>query len=230
MARKTREAALATREALVDAAERVFRREGVTRTSLAEIAAEAGVTRGAIYWHFRDKGELLDAMCQRTMLPLDAALANAAGADDPLATLRRLAVDALRQLAQDPRTQAVFEILFHKCELVGDVAERGAAHSTDRDECLVSVRRLFEAAVARGQLPADTDTALTAHAMHAFVIGVMHEWVRSPGDYDLAVAAEPLVDCFIAGLRERAPRAKAAGRRDAPCADAARTELAGKRR
>ena len=69
MVRKTKEAALATREALIDAAERTFRRRGVTRTSLADVAAEAGMTRGAIYWHFRDKAELFEAMCARTMMP-----------------------------------------------------------------------------------------------------------------------------------------------------------------
>jgi TetR/AcrR family acrAB operon transcriptional repressor len=209
MVRKTREAALATREALIDAAEQVFRREGVTRTSLAEIAAEAGVTRGAIYWHFRDKSELLDAMCERTVLPLDRALARADCVDDPLGTIRRLAVDALRQLATDARTQAVFEILFHKCELVGEVAEKSAARATDRNECLSSVRVLLDAAVANGQLAADTDTEIAAHAMHAYMIGLMHEWVRSPGDYDLALAAASMVDCFLAGLKASPPRSSA---------------------
>jgi TetR/AcrR family acrAB operon transcriptional repressor len=42
--------------------------------------------------------------------------------------------------------------------------------------------------------------------MHAYVIGVMHEWVRSPGDYDLAAAAPALVDVMLAGLRAQPPR------------------------
>src|SRR5512145_2660241 len=87
MVRKTKEAALATREALIDAAERVFRRNGVTRTSLADVAAEAGMTRGAIYWHFRDKAELLEAMCSRTTMPHHAAqgcLGGGSAVTDPL--------------------------------------------------------------------------------------------------------------------------------------------------
>ena len=162
MVRRTKEAALATREALIDAAQRVFRREGVSRTSLAEIAAEAGVTRGAIYWHFRDKAELVDAMCERTVLPLDAAMSRLADAarNDPLGTARSLAVDALMQLARDGRTQAVFEILFHKCELVGELAERSAAQQSDRRQCLSSVEALLDLAAAKGQLPPDTDTRL----------------------------------------------------------------------
>jgi len=62
MARKTKLEALETRERLLDAGEVVFRQRGVTRTSLAEIAAAAGVTRGAVYWHFKDKAALFHAM------------------------------------------------------------------------------------------------------------------------------------------------------------------------
>ncbi len=208
MVRRTREAALATREALIDAAEQVFRRDGVTRTSLAEIAATAGVTRGAVYWHFRDKAELLDAMCERTVLPLDAAVARAgeAARTDPLGTLRGLAVEALTQLARDPRTQAVFEILFHKCELVGELAQRSAAQQSDRRRCLGSVESLFELAVANGQLPSDTDTRLATNMMHAYVIGLMHEWVLDPADYDLVAAAPMMIDAFVAGLRAQPPK------------------------
>ena len=215
MVRKTREAALATKEALIDAAEQVFRREGVSRTSLAEIAAEAGVTRGAIYWHFRDKAELLDAMCARTVLPLDAAFARAGDAAraDPLGTLRKLAVDALAQLARDPRTQAVFEILFHKCEFVGELAQRNAAQHVDRSECLCTVEHLFDLAIAKGQLPPDTDTRLCTNMMHAYVIGLMHEWVLDPQAYDLLSAAPAMIDTFVAGLETRPPR-KAAEARD----------------
>ena len=207
MVRRTKEAALATREALIDAAQRVFRREGVSRTSLAEIAAEAGVTRGAIYWHFRDKAELVDAMCERTVLPLDAAMSRLADAarNDPLGTARSLAVDALMQLARDGRTQAVFEILFHKCELVGELAERSAAQQSDRRQCLSSVEALLDLAAAKGELPADTDTRLATHMMHAYVIGLMHEWVLDPEAYDLATAAPALIDTCIAGLKARPP-------------------------
>src|SRR5438270_1201693 len=124
MARRTREEALATRAQILDAAERVFHDKGVAHASLEDIAAAAQVTRGAIYWHFRDKAELFDAMMQRVVLPVEAI---SEGADcceqaDPLELLRRTAIDVLLRTARDAKTRRVFEIAYHKCEYVGDAA------------------------------------------------------------------------------------------------------------
>ncbi len=70
MARKTKAEAEATRESLLDAAESMFMEKGVARASLEEIARTAGVTRGgAVYWHFRNKQDILDAMLERVRAP-----------------------------------------------------------------------------------------------------------------------------------------------------------------
>lgn len=58
MARKTKQQALETRQHILDVAMRLFSQQGVSATSLAQIAQAAGVTRGAIYWHFKDKSDL----------------------------------------------------------------------------------------------------------------------------------------------------------------------------
>lgn len=51
MARKTREEAEQTRYLLLDTAEQLFSEKGVSKTTLADIASAAGLTRGAVYWH-----------------------------------------------------------------------------------------------------------------------------------------------------------------------------------
>ena len=207
MARRTKTEAAATRAALLDAAERVFRERGVAHTSLAEVAAAAGVTRGAVYWHFRDKVDLFEALCERVQLPMEAMLASAGEIrqKDPLGALRTLAVNGLTRLATDARTQAVFDVVFHKCEFAAEfatVAER--RHATDSG-CLANVERLLKQAVSAGQLPRDADTRLAARCMNAFMVGVMHEWVQRPGAYDLAQAAPAMIDALLAGLVARPP-------------------------
>jgi TetR/AcrR family transcriptional regulator, acrAB operon repressor len=210
MARRTKEEAAITREQLLDAAERIFRENGVTRTSLAEVAQAAGVTRGAVYWHFRDKADLFTAMCERATLPLDAALERAAvaGVNDPLGMLRTLAITALTRLATDARSQAVFEVIFHKSELTDELATIAERKQCGQRECLLQVERVVRQAVVAGQLPVDTDTALATQALHAFMTGIMHEWVGNKAAYDLAAAAPAFIDMILAGLQADPPRRK----------------------
>lgn len=208
MVRKVKAQAAMTRERLLDAAESVFREHGVARTSLTEVAAMAGVTRGAVYWHFRDKADLLAAMCQRAILPLDGIdpAAMAVAQDNPLAALRSLAVSALDRLASELRTQAVFEVVFHNTERSGELAEIAARQDRARSDCQSSFEVVLEQAVKSGQLPADTDTKLAARLFHAAVSGLMHDWVVDKGAYDLAAHSASLVDSVLAGLAHKPPR------------------------
>ncbi len=57
---KTKQKAEETRQQILDAAVREFSAHGVSRTSLTDIAIAAGVTRGAIYWHFKNKVDLFN--------------------------------------------------------------------------------------------------------------------------------------------------------------------------
>lgn len=215
MVRRTKMEAAATRDALLDAALTVFRDRGVAHTSLEEVAAAAGVTRGAVYWHFRDKADLFTALCERVQLPMEAMLALAGGArhDDPLGALRTLAINGLTVLATDARTQAVFDVIFYKCEFAEGMASVAKRQHTTDSGCLANVERLLKQAVALGQLPRDTDTRLAARCMNAYVVGVMREWVQQPDAYDLKRLAPRMIDMLIAGLREEPPRRASAARR-----------------
>ena len=150
MVRKTKEEALETRARILDAAEEVFKRQGVSRTSLADIATAAGVTRGAIYWHFENKASLFDALVQRVCTG-DAGLCGGPqvleGQADPLGFVRLMMLEVLQKLASDHRYQQVFEIAWHKCEYVGEMAEI-------RDKHLEAGRRhlfLLEQAIRSAQ-------------------------------------------------------------------------------
>jgi len=208
MGRKTKVQAADTRERLLDAAEQVFRAQGVASTSLTTVAAAAGVTRGAVYWHFRDKADLFAAMCARAALPSDALLdpAGQRVPNDPLACVGGLAVDTLTRLANDPRAQAVFEVVCHKTELTGELASIAARQARDRDDGQNNVEAILAQAVNAGQLPADTDIALAARLLQAAVSGIMRAWVLDKGAYDLAARAPCLVETMLAGLTVNPPR------------------------
>jgi TetR/AcrR family acrAB operon transcriptional repressor len=130
--------------------------------------------------------------------------------DDPLGSIRKLTVHALTQVAQSPQQQTVFDILFHKCEKTGEMAPMFEREQQSRNECHSQIEVLFRQAVKLGQLPADTDTPMAMQALHAFMIGLMHEWLLDPAAYDLAKHAGPLVDTLLAGLRVAPPRIRTA--------------------
>lgn len=62
MARKTKEESQKTRDGILDAAERVFLEKGVGTTAMADLADAAGVSRGAVYGHYKNKIEVCLAM------------------------------------------------------------------------------------------------------------------------------------------------------------------------
>ena len=202
MARKTKQEALATREAIIDAAEKVFHEKGVAHASLEEIAQTASCTRGAIYWHFKDKAELFDAMMERVVLPVEAMLerASKAGALDPLSILKLATVEVLQRTARDAHLQRVFDIAYHKCEYVGDAAGVRERHIASQQECMGTIEAGFRACVAQGYLPRSVSPKEAAIGALSLVSGLIANWVLDPKSFSLSRHAESLVNTYFRGL------------------------------
>jgi len=204
MARRTKEEAQSTRTQLLDTAEVVFREKGVSRTSLADIASAAGVTRGAIYWHFENKADLFVAMCDRATLPLETLFGSVADPElaDPLAKLREGCLEVLRQAEQDQRCRRVFEILNFKCEFVDDLAPTMLRRKECRQGAKAIIERNLQLAIERGQIPPATDVRRAAIGLFSYVDGLIVNWSMEPDSYSLAAQAGALIDIFLAGIRK----------------------------
>jgi TetR/AcrR family acrAB operon transcriptional repressor len=202
MARRTKSEALETRSRILDAAERVFHEKGVANGSLEEIAAAAEVTRGAIYWHFKDKAELFDAMMQRVVLPAEDLLEQAGETvkSDPLELLRQATVSVLMRTARDERTQRIFEIAYLKCEYVGDAACVRERHVASQNQCLKSIEAGFRSCVKAGQLAPDVSPRVAAIGAMSLVSGLIANYVLDPASFPLKRHAEALVDIYFRGL------------------------------
>jgi hypothetical protein len=130
--------------------------------------------------------------------------------DDAIATLREVSVRALREIASDPRTRVVLEILLCKSERL-TLTTDGAPHADEMDrQCVCAVERIILRAIAQGRLPADTDSNLAAHLLQAFFHGVIQLWLTHPEAFDLNAAAQAMVDTMITGLVAAPPRRGAA--------------------
>lgn len=202
MARRTKEEAQETRSRIIDAAEAVFHDKGVAHASLEEIAAAARVTRGAIYWHFKDKAEIFDAMMRRVVLPVEdmGSRAGRRGDADPLERLRRATLEVLLRTARDARVQRVFDIAYHKCEYVGDAAGMRERHVASHGACLKTIEAGFRACVAGGRLPKTVKPRIAAIGLMSLVSGLIANWVLDPKSFSLRNHAETLVDVYFRGL------------------------------
>ncbi len=135
MARKTKAEAEQTRHRIITCARQVFSRAGVTNTSLEEIAQEAGVTRGAVYWHFKNKSDLFLAVRAATGSLLKL---NRLGPGDALQRLEQGLHEALQRLETDETARESYEMMLWKCEYIGefsavrnDLMAAGAVFITD---------------------------------------------------------------------------------------------------
>ncbi|MBP0592478.1 TetR family transcriptional regulator [Paraburkholderia sp. LEh10] len=208
MVRRTKEEAQETRTRILDAAEQVFSEKGVSRTSLADIAQMAGVTRGAIYWHFANKGELFTEMFDRALLPLDELKAASVDPNeaDPLGRLIDICTVCLRNTAIDPHRRRVFDILFHKCEFVEEMGPVMARYQNNMREGLANIQACMRNAISKGQLPADMNVPVAASMVHAFVSGSLRDMLFVPEALDFGRHARRMVEGMIDALRSPALR------------------------
>lgn len=209
--RKTKEDSELTRQAILDAAERVFCERGFTATTLDAISRAAGVTRGAFYWHFKDKAEVLTALHERSFLPQEQILAAVADAGpDPLESLLDATIDALKSFEQDEGRQRIFRIMSH---LTPD--ERGGTLARLDADMRALIRRIMQRARDNGMLHPDFTPQEAQIVLSVAVIGLLGEWMRSDKGFPLASFGERLLRRQMDMLRG-GPGAPRAARRTGP--------------
>lgn len=202
MARRSKEDALATRNMLLDAAEQVFQAQGVAGTSLHDIATAAGLSRGAIYWHFQDKADLFNAMMDRVALPLQSALEHMEHAEgqDPLPALQAALDLAFQRTVHDPQTRRVFEVATLKVEYVDSLCAVRQRHLQVRSLWVEGFRHvLLRSAAARGvrlALPA----RMAAQGLESLANGLIQNWLLAPDAFDLQECGPQAVATYLRGL------------------------------
>lgn len=166
----------ARRALLLDAAARLFERDGPNGTTVADIARAAGVSVGSVYLEFPGKGGILAALSERRLQGVCSAMARAGAAEAP-------GVPALRA-ALDARTAALLEgpLPPHEADVARcDCDGLQWAWDRFRSECRAALVSLLEAGVQagalRGDAPALVDPLETAYA--AFLPPGLHALPRA---------------------------------------------------
>lgn len=183
--RRTKEEAEKTRLKVIEAALTLFSRNGYSNTTLAMIAKEAGYSRGPIYWHFKNKDDLYQAVLAYSQEPLEALVAEAASHQQPLQAIERFASRWLELLVEDAWFRQSFEILLNKTELT-----EALAPTLKRERKLT--RRIIDALsvlVAEAQhqslLPAAQSPESLALLIYTQLMGVTQSWLFAPRLFSL---------------------------------------------
>lgn len=203
MPRKTKTNAQKTRDTILDAAAMVFAREGVAGASLDEIARTAGVTRGAVYWHFTNKTDIFQALYNQLYVPFTTAILAGLSTDHPapLRQLETLCTDQLLELVDQPQKRRIIEILFLKCDYSGEFHLFLEQQNQQTREGLEIFEQYFIRARHLGHLSASQDPKTLTLALLCFISGIAFNYVRSGSTLDLKVQAMPMMRVFFTGLQ-----------------------------
>lgn len=200
MVRKTKEDAALTRQKIIAAAREVFLSRGVSRTSMEQIAAKAGVTRGAIYWHFNSKQEILYALREGVFLPLIDRMDNTLlkeGSADPLTRIQNFLSGTINVLNDNVETRETYEIMMIKCEYVEEsesVLEQIINSCSDIEE---NIRLTYERAKSKGLLRDNLTPEQYAKDTHMFFSGLLHTWIKHANDSHIRTDAHDLIKAHI---------------------------------
>ncbi|GAA3035938.1 TetR/AcrR family transcriptional regulator [Streptosporangium longisporum] len=186
------------RRALLDAADRVIRREG-PEASMASIAAEAGITKPILYRHFGDKSGLYQALANRHVRTVTGLLRpefDRAGTD--LRSRARTTIDAyLKMIAANLN---LYRFLFHRA---------GAEDSRTHSQMTAIVRGLGEeigtVIAAEGAVPDPVRAQVLGHAFVGMVQATGDWWLEHP-EVDRAEVVEGLVTVIVATMSATLPR------------------------
>lgn len=201
MARKTKEDAEATRDSLLDAALACFHEHGISGTTLSMIASAAGFSRGAIYWHFKNKAEVIEAMALRKRVGFTQRMEWAASPSQtsPLTELRSTFLTAFGELDADPDMRRLMEILIRY-----ELSDEGAAiremqRRHERLELDMLTRTLARAADL-GHLRDGVDVVASSRLLWVMISGVFYCAMVSPDMYEMRRDGEAALDMFLQSI------------------------------
>lgn len=193
MVRRTKEEALETRNRIMEAAVEVFFAKGVANAALNDIAVQAEVTRGAIYWHFKNKLDVFDALHDRLHISFADTILHDLENDHPhpLLQLEKLCTEMLVNLSDDQNAFKILSIMLFKCDYSGDMAHFLELQNARRRHNVELFSEYFTRAKQHRHLPDDVDPRVLSNALLSYISGLVIDYLRDP-------------DCFL--LKEKAAR------------------------
>ncbi len=180
----------------MEAAVKLFARQGFHQSTVAQIAKEAGVADGTIYLYFKNKDDILvQIFSYRAKQVFDRFRAEVQKADNSLDKLRNLIRRHLTEFQRDRDMAVVYQVETHQNSRLAESQIR---------EMSQMYQELISEIVELGQQEDSIRKDLYVGLVKRFILGAVDEvintWLHSEKDYDLVSMADPLVDLLVRGI------------------------------
>jgi AcrR family transcriptional regulator len=201
MARKTKEDAERTYHALLDAATKLFIHQGIAKTTLNDIATAAGMTRGAIYWHFDNKDAVIRALWERNASTLHDAFTTELkhlDRDDPAEHFRRIMKELVQSVVSQPELGQAIRIVMHSVEFTDEQTELQRFLNAKHVELHSTMEQAFATLKKRKALSSPLPSTLLSQGFMSYLLGLIHIYLE-PGikKLDLKKSGDQLLDLFL---------------------------------
>ncbi len=205
--KRTKAEAELTRQTIIEAGLILFSEQGVTQTSLVEIATRAGVSRGAVYWHFDNKWEIFDAILSRYSTRIDelAGAGQEESESDPLGRLSELLHFIFCNVATREDFRNIFKIFLRE-RFMRETKQVPPRIREFIDKAMADKIKTLENAKRKRQLPGDLDTLAGSQMIHIMLEGIVSSWLQEPDAYDLEQESPRFVEAIFAVLKNSLKR------------------------
>lgn len=202
MVRRTREEAEQTRQALLDMALQQYALHGIHNVSLKAIAAEAGVTHGALYWHFKNREDLILALCESVTLPFEHYYLEQLQAIDQnaLKALKSFLIDTTCQIAHRSIATQVYTLFYSRRKELPPQAELHSILSDEWQVWVGYIERFLKQARKQKQIAKKTKQQTIAELLLCQVFGVLAVVEYMPESISVKELASMAINNAITGL------------------------------
>jgi AcrR family transcriptional regulator len=199
--RRTKEEAAVTRARLLEAALAIFHTKGYAATTLDDIARQAGITRGAIQWHFGSKVELYNTLIRESYQEAGLAFGEMHQAQGtPLQKLRLILVKWLSYAEENVKFRTMLELMILKTEVSPELAG-GMQEKAQGNQATVSFfADLIRQGIEAGEIRPEVHPEVAAIAALGLVNGITSLWLVDPVAFTLRGTAEESVEIFLRGI------------------------------
>ena len=182
---------------IIDAAIRVFARNGYYNSRVSDIAREAGIASGTIYLYFKTKDEILVTLFRERMAEWVASVRREVAAErDPLAKIRKIVALHFKVLEDNPELAEVVQVELRQ----GQKFFRGApAHEVSA--YFTVINDVLEEGAAAGQIRRDLPVKIATKMLFGAMDQIATSWVLGKRAYRLTEAADPVATIFLQGVR-----------------------------